>query len=183
MPCFGELGLEGGGDRDAVEDGVDRDAGEPLLLAERDAELLVGRAAAPDRPRRGSSSFFALLRRRVVDDRLVVDRRVTRPSPSRVRLGSAISSQRAVAPSAATSSSHSGSFFLLEISRMTSSFRPGRHRFGLDVGDEAVLVLALGELLEGRVLRFRHARLPPSGRRAQRAGRASRPRARCGRCG
>ena len=41
-PVLLELLLEGGGDRDAVEDGVDRDAREPLLLVERDAELLVG---------------------------------------------------------------------------------------------------------------------------------------------
>src|SRR5207237_2691181 len=39
---LGQLRLEGGGHRDAVEDGVHRDAGEPLLLLERDAELLEG---------------------------------------------------------------------------------------------------------------------------------------------
>jgi hypothetical protein len=37
-----ELALEGGGDRDAVEDRIDRDPGQHLLLLERDAELLVG---------------------------------------------------------------------------------------------------------------------------------------------
>src|SRR5207245_644802 len=37
---LGELLLEGRGDRDAVEDGIHRDAREPLLLLERDAELL-----------------------------------------------------------------------------------------------------------------------------------------------
>ena len=37
-----ELVLEGGGDRDAVEHRVHRDAAEALLLFQRDAELLVG---------------------------------------------------------------------------------------------------------------------------------------------
>ena len=47
-------------DRDAVEHRVDRDAGQQLLLVERDAELVERLAAAPDRPRRGlfSVGFF-----------------------------------------------------------------------------------------------------------------------------
>ena len=39
-PIAAELVLERGRDRHRVEDRVDRDAGEPLLLAQRDAELV-----------------------------------------------------------------------------------------------------------------------------------------------
>src|SRR5438874_8686012 len=46
------------------------------------------------------------------------------------------------------SSMNSGSFFLAEMSRMTSSFRPRGTVSVLDVGDEPVLVLAVGQLLE-----------------------------------
>ena len=39
---LGQLVLEGGRHRDAVEDGIDGDAGQPLLLVQRDAQLLEG---------------------------------------------------------------------------------------------------------------------------------------------
>ena len=42
MPSFGELFLEGGGHRDAVEHRVHGHAGQQLLLKQRNAELLVG---------------------------------------------------------------------------------------------------------------------------------------------
>ena len=42
MPISRELLLEGGGDGDAIEDGIDRDAGEDGALLQRDAELFVG---------------------------------------------------------------------------------------------------------------------------------------------
>src|SRR3990172_146686 len=70
-----ELLLEGGRDRHAVEDGVDRNAGQPLLLLERDAELFVGALEL------GVDLVEAIrvhldLGRGVVTNRLVVDGRI-----------------------------------------------------------------------------------------------------------
>ena len=51
-----ELRLERGGDGDAVEDGVDRDPGEPGPLVERHARASRTSRAASGPPRRGSSA-------------------------------------------------------------------------------------------------------------------------------
>ena len=94
-----ELLLEGGGDRDRIEHRVDRDlaagpgaavlahhAGEHLLLAQRNAELLVGledlRVDLVERLRRD-----LLPRRGVVVDVLVVDLRIVDPRPGRLAHG------------------------------------------------------------------------------------------------
>ena len=42
MPISLQLALEGGGDGDAVEHRIHRDAGQHRLLLQRNAELLVG---------------------------------------------------------------------------------------------------------------------------------------------
>ena len=81
-----QLRAEGGGDRDAVEHVVDRDAGQDLLLTDRDAQLVVGLAdLGVDLVQR----LRPLLRLggRVVADRLVVDRREVRLLPGRLLHG------------------------------------------------------------------------------------------------
>jgi hypothetical protein len=114
-----QLLLEGGGDRDAVEHGVDGDAGQHFLLAQRDAELLRRCACSS-----GSTSSRLLgrrpaLRRRVVVGVLVVDRREV----TFAQHGSGMVCQWRNAFSR-HSSSHSGSFFLAEMKRTMSSLRP-----------------------------------------------------------
>ena len=75
-----------------------------------------------------SSRLFLLglrLRRRVVADRLVVDRRERRPSPSAARPLRRPCGSRHGTPCRRHSSMNSGSSFLCEMRRMTSSLRPG----------------------------------------------------------
>jgi hypothetical protein len=91
-PLLLELGPEGGGDRDAVEDGVDRDAGEPLLLGQRDAQLLVClQQLGIDLVQAGE--LLALLGRGVVDDLLIVDLRVVDRRPGGLSVCSAASAR------------------------------------------------------------------------------------------
>ena len=99
-PSFRQLLLESGGHRDAVEHRIHRHAGQQLLLVQRNAELLVGlqqlgidfvQALEPG----------LLLGRGVIDDVLVIDRRILDVGP----LGSACafsSDASADTPSAAT---------------------------------------------------------------------------------
>ncbi len=77
-----ELVLERRGDRDAVEHRVDRDAGEAGALVQRHAELLVGREQLRVHFVEALRAVL-LLRRRVIGDRLVVDRRDAAGAPSR----------------------------------------------------------------------------------------------------
>src|SRR5436305_10876138 len=81
-PQVRELVLERRRDGDAVEDRVDRDAREALLLLERDPQL---RVEGPDLriDILEALDFLLRLRGRVVDDVLVVDRRVPDVRPSR----------------------------------------------------------------------------------------------------
>ena len=80
---LGQLAAERGRHRDAVEHGVDRDAGQQLLLFERDAELLE-RAAQLGIHFVEALELRLLLRRRVVADGLVVDRVVMDVVPGRL---------------------------------------------------------------------------------------------------
>ena len=83
---FGELRFEGGGDGDAVENRVDGDAREHFLLFERNAELLVGAANF-------GIEFVEILQvrfllgRGIIDDVLIVDRRILDVRPLRLGLG------------------------------------------------------------------------------------------------
>ena len=145
-----ELRLEGGGDGDAVEDGVDRHAGEALLLEQRDAELFVG-AQQLRIDLVEARQLRARLRRRVVDDLLVVDLRVVDHRPARLGFmrGHLEKARERLEPPC---EQPLGLVLLARDQADDALVQARRHRFGFDVGDEAVLILALGELLEGRVL-------------------------------
>ena len=69
-----ELLPEGGADRDRVEHGVDRDAGEPRSLVQRDVQLLVGFEQLGIDLGEILRAVGKRLRRRVVGQRLEVDR-------------------------------------------------------------------------------------------------------------
>ena len=134
---LGQLRLEGGGDRDGIEHRVDRDRGSrcrsrprrrlrasgsgrraAFPLAQRNAELLVGRAGSPDRSRRATSAPSSSARN---SSRCPGSRSAgTRPAPSSARAWSASAGRRR----AATSSIQSGSFFFAEMKRTVSSDRP-----------------------------------------------------------
>ncbi len=138
-PFLGERGLERRADRDGVEDRVDGDAGQQLLLAERDAELLVrGQQLRIDVVERAERCRG--LRRREVGDRLVVDRRVVHVRPG--RLGHLLpTAERLQAPI-----EQPLGLLLLggdEADRLLGE--PRWHRVLLDVGDPAVLVLAIDQ--------------------------------------
>src|SRR5213595_2041510 len=77
---FRELVLERRRDRDAVQHGVDRDAGQTFLLLERDAEF---RVQGPDLgiDILEALHFLLRLRGRVVDDVLIVDRGIADVRP------------------------------------------------------------------------------------------------------
>ena len=93
--------LEGGGDRDAVEHRVDRDAGQARALVQRHAELVVGREQLRVDVGQALRPVGLGLGRRVVGDRLVVDRRVAQRAPSAARCMRAPVAQRASAASRA----------------------------------------------------------------------------------
>src|SRR2546428_2070227 len=151
--------LERRRDRDAVEDGVDRHAGEPLLLLERDPELRVQRAdlrvdvlEALDR--------FLRFRRGVVDDVLIVDGRIPDVRPLRLL------HREPVAVGAESPVEHPlGLVFLAGDEPDDVLVQALRDRLHLDVGDEAVFVLLLRHLLlddrlgyHGNASRFREAK-------------------------
>ena len=141
-PQLRQLRAERRRDRDAVEHGVDRDAGEQLLFLERNPELLEGGAdfridlveAVERRP---------LLGRRVIDNVLVLDRRVAHVLPRRlghgepgaVRLQAPLEQPRRLA-------------FLLgnqPDDLLVETFWDG---LGFDIGDEAELVFPVSEFLD-----------------------------------
>ena len=84
MPTFASCSRKVVATETRVEDRVDGDAGELRALAQRNAELLVGleelRVDVVERLR----PVLPRLGRRVVDDRLVVDRRVVDVLPGRL---------------------------------------------------------------------------------------------------
>ena len=143
--------------------------GEARALVQRHAELLVGLEQLRIDLVQALRPVLACLGRGVVGDRLVVDGRVAARAPSAARACEPVP-QRLQAPVGR----NCGSPFLREISRTTSSSRPGRHGVGLDVGDEAVLVAAADQGLQlpvGVVCRFTHertgVRLPTASCRAR----------------
>ena len=152
IPVLLELVLERRGDRDAVEHGVDGDldAGEPLLLLQRDAELVVvSRELGIDLVE--ALELGLRLGRRVVDDVLVVDLRVIDHGPG--RLGLLFEHLLEPAQRLEPEVEEPLGLFLLRADQPDDVFvESGRGLVGLDVGHEAVLVLAVGELFELGVL-------------------------------
>ena len=141
-PHLRQLRPERRRDRNAVEHGVDRNAGEQLLFLERNPELLergadfrIDLVEAVERR--------LLLGRRVIDDVLVVDRliadvlprRLGHGEPGAVRLQAPLEQPRGLAFLLGDQPDD----FLIE------AFRDGL-RF--DVGDEAVPVFLVGEFLD-----------------------------------
>jgi hypothetical protein len=130
-------------DRNAVEDRIHRNAGKELLLLEGNAQLV-------ERPLDLGIDFieavqgFLLLRRRVVDDVLVVDRvvldvlpgRLLHREPEAVRLEAPLEQPLRLV-------------LLLRDETDDVLAEALRDRLGLDVGVEAVLVLARRELFDG----------------------------------
>ena len=79
-PVLGQLLAEGGGDGHAVEDGVNGHAGQPFLLFQRDAQLLIG-AEKLGVHLVQALEFLLSLGSGVVDNVLVVDGRVVDLGP------------------------------------------------------------------------------------------------------
>jgi hypothetical protein len=157
---LGELGLEGRRDRHGIEHGVDGDvraldAFQHLDLAKRDAELLVGlQDLGIDVVERHGARI--VLRRRVVIDLVVLDRRVidTRPiglshrQPAAVRLQTPLEQPSGlVLPGRDVADRVLG--------------EPDRGLLHLDLGLEPVLVLVDIDQLHpiDRLLHCRHCRL------------------------
>src|SRR5262245_45861483 len=137
-----QLFLERGGDGNAVEDGIDRYAREQLLLFEWNAELLKGTADFRiDFIEAGER--LLLLRRRVVNDVLVVDGAVLDVAPAR------LSHRRPDAVSLETPFQQPLRLLFLrrDYPDDVLAQTPG-NRLLLDVGEEAVLVLAARKLFD-----------------------------------
>ena len=139
----GELPLEGGGDRHAVEHGVHGHAGQGLALLERDAELLVGLEEFGIDLVEALGGVLLGLGRRPVADGLVVDRRVVHQRPG--GLGHRLPVAKGLQPplqqplGLALLARDEGDDLLVEA---------GGERVLLDVRDEAPLVVAPGEVLD-----------------------------------
>ena len=145
-----QLLLEGGGDRDRIEHGVDRDlrralhAGEHLLLLQRNAELLVGAQqfridlVEALRP-------FRVLGRGVVVDVLEVDRRIVDHGPGRLGHG------QPVAVGLEPPVEHPVRLVLAGRDEADDVLvQPLRGRLHLDLGFPAMLVLAeIADLRDG----------------------------------
>src|SRR4029453_9508532 len=141
-PQLCELRAKRRPDRDAVEHGVYRDASEQLLLLEWNPELLE-RGADFRIDLVETVERRSLLGRRVIDDVLVVDRRVVHVLPRRlshsepgaIRLQAPLEQPRRLT-------------FLLGNQPDDFLVEPLWNGLGFDIGDEAVLVLPVGELLD-----------------------------------
>ena len=81
---LGQLFLEGRGDRNAVEHGVDGDAGKPRAFVQRNAELVIGFQELRVDLIEAFRTVFVGLRCGVVGDRVVVDLRVVHVRPLRL---------------------------------------------------------------------------------------------------
>src|SRR6266566_1593944 len=134
---FRELRLECRGDRHAVEHRIHRDAGQALLLLDRDPELLEGldqfRIDLVERVELGP-----LLGGGVVTDRLIVDRPVLHVGPVR------LAHLEPVAVGLQAPLQHPFRLALFGRDQPDDVLvQTGRHDLGFDVGDEAVLVRLL----------------------------------------
>jgi hypothetical protein len=138
----------------SVERGGHGDPREALLLAQGNPELFV-RLQQLGVDLVQASELFLQLRRRVVDDVLVVDLRVMHVGPGR------LIHRQPVAIGLEPPLEHELRLPLLLRDRTDDPLvQAARHRFGLDVGDEAVLVVSLSQILN-RLGRARSHHRPP----------------------
>ena len=136
-----QLLLEGGRHRHRVEHRVDRDAGKAGALVQRHAELLVGAQQFRVDVVEALRAVLALLRRRVVDDVLEVDRRETGPWPS-----AAASIVQPAAVGLQAPLEHELGLALAGRDQPDRVLRQALgERVGLELGDEAGRVLAIEE--------------------------------------
>ena len=143
-PHLVELGLEGRRDGDRIEDRIDGDAGERGALVQRNSQLLVGLEQLGIDVGERLRPVLLRLRRRVVDDRLVVDRRIVDVLPG--RLG-----HRQPVTVGLEAPFEEPFGLLLEGGDLAHRlFREARRQgLLLDVGDETELVLLGRQLLDG----------------------------------
>jgi hypothetical protein len=135
--------LEGGGDADGVDDGVDRDPGEDLPLLERDPELVVHLEELGIDLVERLRLVRHRLRRGVVADPLVVDFRVPDLRPGRLLHREPVA-ERLEAPLG-----EPDRLVLLRGDQADHVLRKTlRDDVGFDVRDETVLVLAARQLVE-----------------------------------
>ena len=85
IPNSASFSLKVVGHRDAVEDRIDGHACQHLLLRQRDTELLVGAEQLGVDLVQALGTVLVRLRRRVVNDALVVDLRIVDHRPPRAR--------------------------------------------------------------------------------------------------
>src|SRR5439155_5834570 len=144
---FRELVLERRRDRDAVQHGVDRDAGQAFLLLERDAEF---RVQGPDLgiDILEALHFLLRLRGRVVDDVLIVDRGIADVRPH------GLLHREPVAIGPEPPLGHPFRLLLLARDEPDDVLVEAlRNRVLIEVGDETVFVLLLRHLFLEYALR------------------------------
>ena len=138
-----ELFLEGRGDRDAVENGVNGHAGQPGALVQRDTELVIGFQQLRIDFVEALGAVFIRFGRRVVRDFLEVDGRVVHMRPFRLL------HIEPLAIGAQPPFEHELGFILARRYGANDVLvEAGRQALGFDIGDETVLVSPVDELFE-----------------------------------
>ena len=137
-----QLGLERGRHRHAVEHRIHRHSGQHLLLFERDAQFFVRAQQLRIDILQALGAVALGLGRGVVDNLLVVDGRVAHIGPGRFL------HLEPLPVGAQAPLQHERRFLLFGRDRRDDVFvQPGSDGVSLDIGDETVLVLLLGERL------------------------------------
>ena len=141
---FGERRAERGANRDTVKHRIDGDAGETVAFVQRDAELLVRFKQLGIDVGQALWSVALFLGCRIINDVLVIDRRIMDVRPGRFL------KRQPMAESFETPFQQPFRLLLLEGNEadnvLVQSWRGG---FVLDVGDKSVFVLLFDKTLDG----------------------------------
>jgi len=143
-----QLALESRRYRNAVENGIDGHAGKLFLLLQRNTELLIHFEQLRIHFFETLGPIVFRLGRRIVADRLIIDGRIMNVGPLGLRLR--FLQFRPVAIRFEPPIEHELGLLLFRRNQTNDVFiQTGRYGIRLDVGDEAVLVLTLGEIFDG----------------------------------
>src|SRR5690348_13908125 len=141
---LGELLLESGADRNAVKNRIYGDPRQQLTLAQRNAQLFVGGEQFGIDLVKALGTVLVGLRRRVVNDLLVIDRRIMN-----VRPGGLLHSEP-LAIGFKPPIEHELRLVFAGGNQANGLFvETGRYGIGIYIGDESPLIFLSGKSLDG----------------------------------